>query len=191
MPAHPVLLWSSRAVGRNGPSRFAFPPHSCWRTLNVGNPPPQRLTEYMLVVTTSVATAATDTAAAPVSSSQSHFSLSLVFSMLIQCGHGCLLELRTLVIFLLVVFLWPPSSSVICRSPQTTMKTDARSTLGEEGSTRRLTTTERRPKLHTPKVNRVSASPPICCLHRLWSYMCSLSCCLIPICYICISTDAK
>ena len=58
----------------------------------------------MLVVTTSVATAATDTAAAPVSSSQSHFSMSLVFSMLIQCGHGCLLELRTLVIFLLVVF---------------------------------------------------------------------------------------
>ena len=43
------------------PSRNAFPPHSCWRTLNVGGPPPQRLTEYMLVVTTSVATAATDT----------------------------------------------------------------------------------------------------------------------------------
>jgi hypothetical protein len=63
------------------------------------NVAPQRLTEYMLVVTTSgVATAATDTAsaAAPVSSSHSHFSLSLVFSMLIQCGHGCLLELRTL-----------------------------------------------------------------------------------------------
>ena len=80
-------------------SRFAFPPHSSWRTLNVGDPPPQRLTEYMLVVTTSVATAATDTAAAPVSSSHSHFSLSLVFSMLMQCGHGCLLELRTLVIF--------------------------------------------------------------------------------------------
>ena len=132
------------------PSKFAFPPHSSWRTLNVGDPSPQRLTEYMLVVTTSVATAATDTAAAPVSSSHSHFSLSLVFSMLIQCGHGCLLELRTLVIFLLVVFLWPPSSSVICRSPQTTMKPDARSTLGEEGSTLRLTTTERRLKLHTP-----------------------------------------
>jgi hypothetical protein len=89
----------------------------------------------MPVVTTSVATAATDTAAAPVSSSHSHFSLSLVFSMLIQFGHGCLLELRTLVIFLLVVFLWPPSSSssVICRSPQTTMKTDARSTRGRRG----------------------------------------------------------
>ena len=99
----------------DGPSRFAFPPHSCWRTLNVGNPPPQRRTEYMLVVSTSVATAAIDTAAAPVSSAHSHFSLSLVFSMLIQCGHGCLLELRTLAIFLLVVFLWPPSSSVICR----------------------------------------------------------------------------
>ena len=42
------------------------------------------------------------------------------------------------------------SVSVICRSPQTTMKTDARSTLGEEGSTLRLTTTERRLKLHTP-----------------------------------------
>jgi hypothetical protein len=79
------------------PSRFAFPPHSCWRTLNVGDPPPQRLTKYMLVVSTSVATAATD--AAPVSSSHSHFSLSFVFSMLIQCGRGCLLELRTLVIF--------------------------------------------------------------------------------------------
>ena len=63
--------FSSSAVGMDGPSRFAFPPHSCWRTLNVGNPPPQRLTEYMLVVTTSVATAATDTAAVPVSSSQS------------------------------------------------------------------------------------------------------------------------
>ena len=45
----------------DGPSRLTFPPHSFWRTLNVGNPPPQRLTEYMLVVTTSVATAATDT----------------------------------------------------------------------------------------------------------------------------------
>ena len=54
-----------------GPSRFAFPPHSRWRTLNVGNPPPQRLAEYMLVVTASVATAATDTAAATISSSQS------------------------------------------------------------------------------------------------------------------------
>ena len=42
------------------------------------------------------------------------------------------------------------SVSVICRSPQTTMKTDARSTLEEEGSTLRLTTTERRLKLHTP-----------------------------------------
>ena len=41
------------------------------------------------------------------------------------------------------------SVSVICRSPQTTMKTDARSTLGEEDSTLRLTTTERRLKLHT------------------------------------------
>ena len=113
---------------------------------------PQRLTEYMLVVTTSVAT---DTAAAPVSSSHSHFSLSLVFSMLIQCGHGCLLELRTLVIFLLVVFLWPPSSSVICRSPQTTMKPDARSTLGEEGrSTVRLTTTGSPPFLGTERASQ-------------------------------------
>ena len=114
--------------------------------------PRSDIRKYMLVVTASVGSAATETAAAPVSSSHSHFSLSLVFSMLIQCGHGCLLELRTLVIFLLVVFLWPPSSSVICRSPQTTMKTDARSTLGEEGSTPslRLTTTERRLKLHTP-----------------------------------------
>jgi len=42
------------------------------------------------------------------------------------------------------------SVSGICRSPQTTMKTDARSTLEEEGSTLRLTTTERRLKLHTP-----------------------------------------
>jgi len=43
-----------------------------------------------------------------------------------------------------------PTRLCICRSPQTTMKTDARSTLGEEGSSLRLTTTERRLKLHTP-----------------------------------------
>jgi hypothetical protein len=49
---------------------------------------PQRLTEYMLIVTTTVATAATDAAAVPVSSSQSQrlsFSSSFVF-MLIQCS---------------------------------------------------------------------------------------------------------
>ena len=47
--AHPVLLWSSRAVGMDGPSRFAFPPNSCWRTLNVGNPSSSRSPATLVV----------------------------------------------------------------------------------------------------------------------------------------------
>ena len=49
---------------------------------------------------------------------------------------------------------------LICRSPQTTMKPDARSTLGEKGSTLWLTTTKRRPsRALPPKASRASASP--------------------------------
>jgi hypothetical protein len=138
----------------DGPSRFAFPPHACWRTLNVGDPPPQRLTEYMLVVTTSVATAAADNAAVPVSSSQSVILIVFrLFHAHTVWPRSPIRAVCSLVVFLLVVSLWPkPSSSavLICRSPQTTTKPDARSTLGEEGSTLRLTATERRLKLHTP-----------------------------------------
>ena len=106
----------------------------------------------MLVVTTSVATAATDTAAVPVSSSQSVILIVFRIHAHTVWPRSPIRAVCTLVVFLLVVFLWLTHSSavLICRSPQTTMKTDARSTLGEEGSTLRLTTTERRLKLHTP-----------------------------------------
>jgi hypothetical protein len=79
--------------------------------------------QYMLVVTTSVAVAATYTAAEDVAASVSESSsqsailsvprYTLVF-MLIQCGYGLLLQpLQALVVFLLVVvFLWLTHSSV-------------------------------------------------------------------------------
>jgi hypothetical protein len=163
-----------------------------WPTLNVGNPPPQRLTEYMPFVTTSVATAAT--AAAPVSSSHSHFSLSLVFSMLIQCGHGCLLELRTLVIFLLGRLL--VAAFLICHLLSSSDDDETRRAINlRRGGQHSTVNHHRKASKATPSSLKSIAyrpSPPICCLHRLWSYTCSLSCCLIPICiYICISTDAK
>ena len=73
--------------------------------MGVLNVAPQRLTEYMLVVTTSVATAATDTAAVPVSSSQSVILIVFRIHAHTVWPRSPIRAVCTLVVFLLVVFL--------------------------------------------------------------------------------------